>query len=54
MVNEAVEQYLWRYEHHKRAYAESRAQAERGELIDQEDIEAELERWIADSLDKAS
>ncbi len=54
VVNDAIEQYLWRFEEHKRAYAESRAQAERGELYDQEEVEAELERWIADSLDKAS
>jgi predicted transcriptional regulator len=54
VLNEAVGQYLWRYEHEKRILAESHAAGERGELIDQEDIETELEQWIAGSLDRAS
>ncbi|HEY8692174.1 MAG TPA: CopG family transcriptional regulator [Chloroflexota bacterium] len=54
VMNEAVEEYLWRYEDDKRAIAESRAAAARGEVYDQEEIEAEMEQWIADTLDRAS
>ncbi|HVA24610.1 MAG TPA: CopG family transcriptional regulator [Chloroflexota bacterium] len=54
IVNEAIAEYLWRYEHEKRILAESHAAGERGELIDHDDLFDELEREFAGKVDRAS
>lgn len=54
VLNEAVGQYLWRYEHEKKILAESHAAAFRGELIDNDELFDELEREFAGSVDEAS
>lgn len=54
VLNEAVAQYLWRYEEEKRALAEALADAERGDLIDHDELFDQLERELASKVDKAS
>jgi predicted transcriptional regulator len=54
VLNEAVEQYLWRYESLKQRLAESMAAADRGELIDHDELFDELEREFAGKVERAS
>jgi len=48
VINEAVSQYLWRFEEDKKAYARSRADFARGDYQDHDEffdeLEAELEQ----------
>ena len=54
VIGEAIAEYLWRYERDKKLYAESRAAAARGELIDHDELFDQLEREFAGTMDRAS
>lgn len=54
VLNEAIDDYLDHYRWFKQKVEKGLAAADRGELVDHEEVMAEVEGWVADSLDKAS